>query len=120
MPAYVHPTLWILINSWDVYVVPFILLVGIFGNILSFIIFTKTYLRRQSSSIYLAALAMADAAFLCCILFSWAKHIGLNVYERDGWCQTFVYLTHISSFLSVWYVVSFTTERYNCCQLSSA
>ena len=109
---YTKPPIFWLIDKWDIYIVPFILLVGIFGNLLSFTVFIKTYLRRQSSSIYLAALAIADAAYLCCVLFSWAQHIGIKLYERNGLCQTFVYITHVSGFLSVWYVVSFTTERY--------
>jgi 7 transmembrane receptor (rhodopsin family) len=29
-----------------------------------------------------------------------------------GWCQLFAYWTYVSSFLSVWYVVCFSFERY--------
>jgi hypothetical protein len=34
------------------------------------------------------------------------------LYKQSGWCQMLMYLTYVSSFLSVWYVVSFTVERW--------
>ena len=96
----------------DIYIVPLIAFIGLAGNLLSFIVFVCTYMRRLSSSIYLAALSVADSFFLICVTLSWAKHTGVYVYVQDGWCQTFVYMTYVSSFLSVWYVVAFTCERY--------
>ena len=36
----------------------------------------------------------------------------LQVYNRRGWCQLFSYATYVTSFLSVWFVVSFSFERY--------
>ena len=96
----------------DVYVVPLMALVGLLGNVLSFAVFGCTFMRRLSSSVYLAALAVADLGYLLCVLVSWTINTGLDLYSQDGWCQTFIYLTYVSSFLSVWYVVSFTAERY--------
>ena len=101
-----------LVRILKVYVEPLIAAVGLAGNVLSFVVFMGTYMRRSSSSIYLAALSLADAAFLVCVLVSWVINVGVNVYAQQGWCQTFMYLTYISSFLSVWYVVAFTVERY--------
>ena len=95
----------------NVYVLPIVASIGLTGNIVSFTVFMCTYMRRQSSSIYLAALSVADMMFLLCILLS--KHTGgINLYDKDGWCQILTYITYISSFLSVWFVVSFTCERY--------
>ena len=36
----------------------------------------------------------------------------LQVYNKPGWCQLFSYATYVTSFLSVWFVVSFSFERY--------
>jgi len=36
----------------------------------------------------------------------------LQVYNKPGWCQLFSYATYVASFLSVWFVVSFSFERY--------
>ena len=96
----------------DIYVIPLVAFVGLLGNMLSLVVFGCTFMRRLSSSVYLAALAAADLGYLLCVLVSWTINTGLDLYAQDGWCQTFVYLTYVSSFLSVWYVVSFTTERY--------
>ena len=50
---------------------------------------------------------------------SWMHKIFIHflAFLFTGWCQTFSYLRYIWSFLSVWYVVSFTIERYIAGQL---
>lgn len=96
----------------DMVFVPCVCLIGIAGNVLSFIVFTVSHLRRLSSSVYLAALAASDTGFLSCVLVSWASNINVMLWHRQGWCQIFVYLTYVSSFLSVTYVLGFTVERY--------
>ncbi len=46
------------------YFTPIIIAVGLLGNITSFFVFVTTSLRHLSSSVYLAALALADSGFL--------------------------------------------------------
>jgi hypothetical protein len=96
----------------DKYFVPVVVVIGLLGNTTSFVVFTSSFLRRYSSSVYLAALALADNGYLICIFFSWLSHVGVNLYNRDGWCHVLVYITYVSTFLSVWYVVAFSVERY--------
>jgi len=36
----------------------------------------------------------------------------LQIYNKPGWCQLFSYATYVTSFLSVWFVVGFSFERY--------
>ena len=100
------------LNNLDHYFVPLIIMAGTVGNTMSFVVFVATHLKRSSCNIYLASLAIADNAFLLCVFVSWSDKFGVTVYNRQGWCQLLVYLTYVSSFLSVWYVVSFTMERY--------
>ena len=38
--------------------------------------------------------------------------LALQVHNHRGWCQLFVYSTYVTSFLSVWYVVCFSFDRY--------
>lgn len=45
------------VNMLCLYVTPMLVLLGIVGNSLSFLVFSTTHLRRQSSSVYLASLA---------------------------------------------------------------
>jgi len=67
----------------DLYLLPLISVVGCVGNVLSFLVFTTTYLRRLSSSVYLAALAVADTIFLLVLLFNWLTALGVEVGENS-------------------------------------
>lgn len=96
----------------DQYLLPVIIITGLVGNLVSFLVFCCTYLRRLSSSVYLSALAVADFVFLVALFFNWINGLGVRLIHADGWCQFFIYVTYVASFLSVWYVVCFTVERH--------
>ncbi len=100
------------IRLLDYYLVPFIIAVGLIGNTISCIVFLTTKLRKLSSSVYLAALSISDMGFLLCVLASWTTNLGINLYHTNGWCQLFVFCQYVFSFLSVWYIVGFTVERF--------
>ena len=70
------------VNVLDLYLLPLISVVGCIGNILSFLVFTTTYLRRLSSSVYLAALAVADTIFLLVLFCSSLSGVGIQVSKR--------------------------------------
>lgn len=101
-----------IVSQLDLHLVPAICGIGIVGNALSFMVLVCTYLRRTSASIYLAALSLADLCFLVGVLLSWGPLVQINLYHQTGWCQFTVFLKYVSYFLSVWYIVSFTAERY--------
>ena len=101
-----------IVSRIDVYIIPIVVVVGIVGNTISLCVFLTTHLRKMSWSIYLAALSISDSGFLICVFVSWSNNVGVHVYHRHVFCQLFVYLTYVWSFLSVWYVVAFTFERY--------
>ncbi len=101
-----------IINQIESYWIPTIVIFGILGNMTSFLVFVFSDLRRMSWSVYLAALAASDSGFLVCLFVSWSNDIGIHLYHTNGWCQVFVYLTYVWSFLSVWYIVAFSIERY--------
>ena len=67
------------VNVLDLYLLPLISVVGCIGNVLSFLVFTTTYLRRLSSSVYLAALAVADTVFLLVLFCSSLSAVGIQV-----------------------------------------
>lgn len=95
------------------YYIPFIIAVGLIGNLLSCVVFLSTPLNTRSSSYYLAALAMADFGFLCVLLLVHCSFNGIfDIYNRDWWCQSFVYVSTVCANLSVWLVVAFTVERF--------
>ena len=102
-----------IISILHVYVLPIIILIGIVGNTISFLVYVSTpRLYRQSSSLYLAFLAAVDNISLIFIFAVWFGWIGIHIFHKNGWCQTILYCTYVCSFLSAWTVVSFTVERW--------
>jgi len=63
-------------------------------------------------NVYLAAISGVGVGFLACVMLSWTAHASIDVYRLNGACQTLTYVTHVTSFLGVWYVIAFTVERY--------
>jgi 7 transmembrane receptor (rhodopsin family) len=94
------------------YYTPALTFVGTIGNILSVIVFSKTKLSKLSSSYYLTALAVSDTCFLIGAFVSWLNYVNINIYNKNYYCQFFTYLSGLCSFLSVWFVVAFTVERF--------
>ena len=92
----------VIVTNLDYYLVPVVIGIGLLGNTLSFMVFVFTNLKTLSSSVYLAALSISDSGFLICVFFSWVINHNVRIYHKQGWCQTFVYLTYVFSFLSVW------------------
>ena len=97
------------VQAW---VTPALVTVGVAGNVASVLVLSSPKLRALSSSCYLSALAASDTGFLAALLLSWLSLVGHDLYGRPGWCQGIVYVTYVTTFLSVWLVVAFTVERF--------
>jgi hypothetical protein len=52
----IHVGIELVVNLLCLYVTPILVLLGVVGNTMSFLVFSMTHLRRQSSSVYLASL----------------------------------------------------------------
>ncbi|KAF4525941.1 hypothetical protein B566_EDAN013177 [Ephemera danica] len=101
------------LDFFHLYYIPCIICMGILGNVLSCIVFLSTHLKMRSSSYYLAALATADLSFLVSLFMVWlSNNVGVQLFNKNGWCQFVVYVSSVSSFLSVWLIVAFTVERF--------
>ncbi|XP_046667652.1 thyrotropin-releasing hormone receptor-like isoform X2 [Homalodisca vitripennis] len=98
--------------GFQLYYTPLLVCLGTVGNTLSVFVFFATKLRKSSSSYYLSALAISDTGFLIALFVSWLNLIDVNLFNMPGICQLTVYLTQVCSFLSVWFVVAFTVERF--------
>lgn len=102
-----------LLNLLNDYYTPFIISVGLLGNILACVVFLTTHLKLRSSSYYLAALAVADFGFLMMLLLVYLSNSNIvDVYNQQGWCQIIVYISSVCGSLSVWLIVAFTVERF--------
>lgn len=94
------------------YYTPFITFSGTIGNVLSVLVFVRTKLKKLSSSYYLAALSISDTGYLICCFTQWINTFNINIYNRDGFCQVFTFLSSMCTALSAWLVVAFTVERF--------
>ena len=103
------------------YVTPVIIIIGIFGNLISVKVFTSKVMRRLSSSYYLVTLSASDlVVLLTYVLLEWLNR-GLprwpgnhryHVTNINGVCHFFLYMSYMFRFISVWLVVVFTAERF--------
>lgn len=92
--------------------IPMIVCVGLCGNTLSLLVFLAKSMRRSACSVFLAALAVVDNAFLISLSISWIDGQIITLLSTDLACQLLVYITYVASFLSAWFIVGFTCERY--------
>ena len=99
-------------NALQRYVVPVIIITGLFGNTISFLVFLVSPLKRISTSVYLAALAFSDTGFLVCLGVGWLESLGIRFFHKEGICQMTVFASFVFSFTSIWFVNAFTTEMY--------
>lgn len=100
------------VQGMYVYAIPVISILGIFGNTCSLKVFVLTYFRRYPSSIYLAALSFSDTWFLIALFISWFGSINTHLAIEESLCLFIVYITYVTGFLSVWYVVMIMIDRY--------
>lgn len=100
------------IEKIELYYMPFLVAFGSIGNCLSVVVFFSTKLRKLSSSFYLSALAVSDTGFLFIIFISWLNMVDIPFFNRPVVCEVSVYVSSVCSFLSVWFVVAFTVERF--------
>lgn len=94
------------------YYIPFITFAGTIGNVLSVLVFVRSKLKKLSSSYYLAALSISDTGYLLCNFAQWINTWNINIYNRDGFCQLFTFLSSMCTAFSAWLVVAFTVERF--------
>lgn len=101
-----------ILNGLNTYAVPVICVLGVIGDVTSFLIFVCTSFRYQPCSQYLAALAFVDTLFLLSQLISSMMSFFPVLALAPGYCSVIVYMSYICSFLSAWFVVLMMIERY--------
>ena len=108
-------------KSFYAFVTPFIIVIGLIGNIVSLKVFTCTRLRDLSASLYLIALSISDSCVLLTyVLLDWlhnglpAWHHGfsVNIIHRQCICELFLFVSYVFRFVTVYLLVIFSVERY--------
>lgn len=97
------------------YFPPVLLVLGIIGNVLSFFILRHKTMTRQSTTLFLAVLSIADSLVLFIGLFrKWIGEItDVDIqHESMFLCKTITVLGYSTSQYSVWLIVAVTIERF--------
>ena len=92
--------------------IPCIVLFGILGNTLSITVFQTACMKKSSSSVYLTALAIVDNLFLVSLCITWIEGEFWSILRFEIACECITFLTYVTSFLSVWFIVAFTADRF--------
>ncbi|XP_046382002.1 P2Y purinoceptor 1-like [Haliotis rufescens] len=99
--------------QFQFYGYPVILTMGTIGNVLAYVIFTRTRLKKVSSVQYLAALAITDTGFLwTSFLTPLYGYYKVPIIIQDGLCQFMTFLNYVFTFLSIWYLVALVVEKF--------
>ena len=99
------------------YITPVIIFVGTIGNVLTLIAVTNRHSRKSSFTVYLAALAITDIAYLySAALFDWLVHTFALHYGSFGnfVCKVTWFLRFLTSHSSSWLIAALTVERMFC------
>lgn len=78
---------WMIVKFLNQFYIPILIAFGVIGNSLSCIVFLTTRLRMRSSSLYLAALALADISYLLILLLLWLDFLGFRTFDYNVLCQ---------------------------------
>jgi hypothetical protein len=93
-----------------------IVLLGILGNIISFIVFSRKTFRNNSISTYCRALAVLDCLTIIELIENVYRIVNFRSYiffsnESDIWCKLFYYLSAQYSAIPAWILVAFSVDK---------
>ena len=98
-----------------IYLWPFIIFVGIFGNALSFCVLMRQSMCKTSVYFYLAVLALADIGVLLLSAFkTWIRVVVGFEFLHVSWitCKLTMYVFVICLHMSAWFVIAVTADRF--------
>lgn len=104
-----------LFERFTIYITLFVSIVGLIGNACTIIVLNSASMRKWRSSTLLTALAVADFLYLSIIFLSIIDTLSkqtIGLHRSLILCQTTVYITHVCSFLSANFTLSFTLQRF--------
>jgi hypothetical protein len=104
-----------LVERLTIYTTLIVSVIGIIGNASTIIVLNQQTMRKWRSSILLSALAAVDFLYLLIIFLSIIDiltHQTIGLHRSLLFCQTTVYITHVCSFLSASFTLSFTLQRF--------
>ena len=94
------------------YASPLIFCTGIPLNLISLAIVVKGSLQKTSLIQYLCAILTTDVTLLANLFLMWLTERGFDLYRLGALCHLTSFLSHTSSFLSLWITVGLAVDGY--------
>lgn len=110
-PSVPDEPLFHLLIELNKYGLPIVFTIGVFLNILTGLIISKTELIKVTPFVYFMAFTVVDSIYLVAKIVPWASIRVYNVYVIAGICQIVYYLSFLSNFLEWWIIVMLLCER---------
>ena len=101
--------------SFMAYVLPVVILVGLFGNFLSFIVLVTPSMRKTSVYFYLTILSLSDSIVLIVSAFKTWLRIVFSfelLHQSSISCKVIFFFLNLSYHTSAWIVVLVTLDRF--------
>lgn len=104
-----------LVERLTIFLTFIVSIIGIIGNAGTIIVLNQHTMRQWRSSMLLTALAAVDLFYLSIIFLSIVDTLtnqAVGLHRSLLLCQATVYITHVCSFLSATFTLSFTLQRF--------
>jgi hypothetical protein len=104
-----------IVERLTIYITFITSIIGIIGNACTIVVLNQHAMRKWRSSILLSALAAVDLLYLLIIFLSIIDILtnqAIGLHRSLLFCQITVYITHVCSFLSAAFTLSFTLQRF--------
>ena len=90
-----------------------ILILGSFGNLLSFCVLIRSAMRRYSTFCYLACLALVDLGVIItfCVNFIFLYHFTYDIQDQPYLCKLFAFSIYFLPQYSSWILVAVSIDR---------
>ncbi len=113
VPPIVKPhTMKAVVHAIKVYYTPSLVALGVTGNIIACVNFLYTAaLRKESCNHYLVGAGVTDSLLLFGLLAAvWMPEVGLDIYNKPGWCQFLSFFNSVTMFMSLWMVIAYAVD----------
>lgn len=90
-----------------------VILIGIVGNILAFMVFSRKKFRKNSISVYCRALAIFDSfiVYIAVVLFYFVFYKRFLARQSDSMCKLYFYVTLAFSSIPGWILIAFSVDK---------
>ena len=105
----------LLVERLTTHITLIVTIIGLIGNACTVIVLNRQSMRKWRSSMLLTALAAVDFLYLLIIFLSIVDTLSnqmIGLHRSLILCHVTVYITHVCSFLSANFTLSFTLQRF--------